>query len=273
MHWWPNLICIALLPLTLATLIAAEQADQATAGPEVIEHGQVPTYAKVSVDGQSHQIAIYAPTGEYERLPVVLFLHGAGERGADLDLAASVGLPHALESMDQMPAIYVVPQVPESQWWSDPANLKLALSSLEHAISAHRGNRNQLYMLGISMGGHGALQIAARYPDVFAAVVAICPRIARPNYLYKAPGVWGSAKAIAPHLRDVPLWLFHGDKDPIVPVGNSSKLDTALNKLGAPVRYTEYPGADHNIWNMALDQPEVLQWMFTHTRQHNLPEF
>ena len=222
------------------------------------------------LNNKVHTYAVYVPETDVERVPVVLFLHGAGERGQDLKLATSLGLDRFLPHAED--ALIVAPQVNSGGWWTDPGYMKLAMAALEDAISEYRGDRNRIYIAGISMGGHGALHLTAAYPDTFAAALIMCARVSRPNYLNSLPNIDIPVSELAQKLNAVPLWMFHGEADPIVPVRNARKLYRALRSKAAPANYTELANADHNIWNTVMGDPAVADWLLSHSRHQPIPE-
>jgi len=226
--------------------------------------------------GKTHKVSVRQPASVRlsadfalinQRLPVVLFLHGAGERGDDNELVRSVGLPIMVPEHDY---ILIVPQVPLDGWWSDPEMLELAMVALEKVLQSSAADRNRVYLTGLSMGGHGALQLAARYPDQFAAVLAICPRLGRPSYLQTIENLPANALELSQRLRYLPIWLFHGDEDQVVPVENSRKLAVALDRLGASSHYTEIPGVGHDIWWGVYSQSKVMTWLFSRDRRQKI---
>ncbi|MEM7219933.1 MAG: PHB depolymerase family esterase [Pseudomonadota bacterium] len=223
----------------------------------------------IELDKARYEAALYTPASAAladgaARPPVVLFLHGAGERGQDLKLARSVGLPAIMQLPEE--AVVVAPQVPAKAWWTDPPMMRLAMATLERALAVTKGDRNRVYLAGVSMGGHGALHLAARYPDTFAATLSVCPRLGRPNYLEPVKGIPADPAALGVELASMPLWLFHGDRDKIVPVRNSQQLYAALERLDAPVRFTEFADAPHAIWDRVFRAKAPLDWLFSHAR-------
>lgn len=190
--------------------------------------------------------------------PVILFLHGVGERGTDGLRQSEVGLGRAIRmNADRVPAIVVFPQLqPEQRWLGEPA--EAAMQALDEAIEEFNGDPQRLYLTGLSLGGFGVWHLALAHPDRFAAIVPVCG------------GVGAETPAAAARkLRDVPVWLFHGADDDIIPVAESRRMDVAMRRAGADVRYTEYKGVAHNSWERAYAEPELWPWLFTQRRQRN----
>lgn len=224
-------------------------------------------------NGITYRYQVYVPAGFYERKgkwPVVLFLHGAGERGTDGLQQTQVGLPASIRKhMERWPAVVVMPQCPAEQYWTMPAMYQMAMTALEKSTREFRGDAQRIYLTGLSMGGYGSWKLAATYPGKFAAVVPICGGAILPAVL-KAndapnPTLYGQfAQAIG---RSAPVWTFHGAQDSIVPVTETRQLVAALQAAGGNVQYTEYPEAGHDSWTAAYDDPALPQWLF----QQHLP--
>ena len=201
------------------------------------------------------------PAGK--KVPLVLFLHGAGERGND-NLAQ---LKHGVLSLIRYgaatndPAIILVPQCPNGMQWvnvpwaakshtmpaqpSQPMKLALALLHAKKAVLPVDPAR--VYVTGVSMGGYGTWDAVQREPALFAAAMPICG---------------GGDTAGAPTIKNVPIWAFHGDTDGAVPVERSRDMVKALQACGGKVQYREYPGAGHDVWTRTYNDPAVLAWFF-----------
>lgn len=203
--------------------------------------------------------------------PVVLFLHGAGERGSDNARQLSQGLPPWLEKHGKdFPAIVVIPQVPEGTYWTGPVEAA-AMQALDDTIRDYHGDWRRLYLTGLSMGGYGSWQIAKDHPDMFAAAAIICggvlhPRPESPLQVDGVPSGVDPYAWVAKSIGNLPVWIFHGSDDHTVPPEGSRAMHQALLQLHREVRYTEFPGVDHGSWVPAYDLPELWPWMFSHTR-------
>jgi len=209
-----------------------------------------------------------------QKWPIILFLHGAGERGSDGLLQTQVGIAPAIrEGRSRFPAIVVMPQCPAGHWWPEHPMQQLALAVLAAATKQFNGDPKRTYLTGLSMGGYGSWYLAAQYPGKFAAVVPICGGIVPPaNVLQAQPELAKDTYAdvpesyadVAAKIGKTPVWIFHGDTDNAVPIENSRKLSAALKAAGADVRYTEYPGVGHDgAWERAYAAPELLSWLFS----------
>lgn len=181
--------------------------------------------------------------------PLILFLHGRGERGDDLDLVKLHGLPRLIEAGQQFPFIIVSPQCPlPTSWWLHQTEALNAL--LDDVIARYKVDTKRVYLTGLSMGGAGAWFLAGRYPERFAAVAPICGAGMR----------W-----LADPLASLPIWVFHGDADSIVPIARSEEMVDALQQFGGNPRFTVYPGVDHNSWDLTYANPELYTWFLSHS--------
>jgi predicted peptidase len=224
--------------------------------------------------GQAYRYQVYVPAAyrATERWPVILFLHGAGERGRDGLLQTAVGLGAAIrQNAARYPALVVLPQVPpDSVWAGAPA--EAAMAALDRTLAEFAGDPARIYLTGLSMGGNGAWYLAYRYADRFAAVAPICGWVARSARLAGlarvVPAEDGEPfEALAGRLTGLPVWIFHGEVDPVVPVEESRLAAAALERAGVPVRYTELPGVGHNAWDAAYASPAFSAWLFAQRRR------
>lgn len=181
--------------------------------------------------------------------PLVLFLHGAGERGSNLDLAAVHGPPRLADDGHEFPFVLVTPQCAESSQWV--AELSTLSGLVDEVVSTHRVDPARISVTGLSMGGFGTWSLAVRYPDRFAAIAPICG------------GLW--MQSAAP-IRHLPVWAFHGDADDVVPISATEEITTELRSLDADVRFTRYAGVGHDSWTETYDNPELYDWLLSHRR-------
>ena len=231
---------------------------------------------RVTVVGHSYHYQVFVPASytATQRWPVILFLHGAGERGDDGLLQTQVGLGAALrQNAARFPAIIVLPQAPaESMWTGVPA--RMAMAALEETSREFRTDSDRVYLTGLSLGGNGTWYLAYRYPSRFAAIVPICGfvtafRVWSGPFTPVVPADSGAPfEALARQLRRVPTWIVHGEVDNVVPVEQSQQAAAALKAAGAPVQYLEVPGTGHNAWDAAYGSPALVRWLFA---QHRSP--
>ncbi|MCX8106692.1 MAG: prolyl oligopeptidase family serine peptidase [Ignavibacterium album] len=202
------------------------------------------------------QYLIYLPknyeTSE-ERFPLLLFLHGAGERGNDIELVKRNGPPKLVEEGKEFPFIIVSPQCPEGTRWNYQT---LALTALLDEIeSKYRVDKNRIYVTGLSMGGQGTWTLALTQPNRFAAIAPVCG--------------WTDSWEVCKISR-IPTWVFHGAKDIVVPVTESQEMVKALQDCGAKeVKLTIYPEANHDSWTETYNNPELYNWLLSHSLKNN----
>jgi predicted peptidase len=228
----------------------------------------------VSVAGQTYRYQVYVPAdyvAKAERWPVILFLHGAGERGRDGLVQTNVGLGPAIRRAPaRFPAIVVFPQVPpDSQWVGTPADAGLA--ALTQTMKEFRTDPARVYLTGLSMGGHGTWYLAYRHPELFAAIAPLCGWVEDMARFRGStpvvPAESGAAlPALARRLGKLPIWIFHGEVDGVVPVNGSREPAAALKAASADVRYTEFLGLDHNVWDAVYGSEEFTRWLFAQRR-------
>jgi len=221
----------------------------------------------LTLGGETYRYQVYVPA-DYDRSrtwPVVLFLHGGGERGSDGLIQTEVGIGSAIRRFSsRFPAIVVMPQARPPLGWTG-ANADMALKTLEQTETEFNIDRSREYLTGLSMGGAGTWYIAYRNPSRFAALLAICARV-RPSQTTTDPVVPVTEgepfETLAARVKHLPIWVFHGDADNTVPVDESRGIVAALTALNVPVKYSELPGVGHNSWDTAYRDPEVATWLF-----------
>jgi predicted peptidase len=186
--------------------------------------------------------------------PLILFLHGAGERGDDLALLLQHGIPKIVETREDFPFITVSPQCPEGSFWY------LLLSVLDGLLTQVASDLavdpDRTYLTGLSMGGYGVWHLAARYPKRFAAIAPIC------GGGLESHGF--PAKVCA--LKRVPVWAFHGADDTVVPLAESTRLVETLRACGGSVDFTVYPDTPHDAWTRTYEDPALFEWFLRHRR-------
>jgi len=184
-----------------------------------------------------------------KKWPVILFLHGSGESGSDIEKVKMHGPPKLVAGGKEFPFIIVSPQAPTSRigWQVETLN-----TILDEILQKYNADPDRVYLTGLSMGGFGTWALASANPERFAAIAPICG---------------GGEPFRARRLKDLPIWVFHGAKDPTVPVKMSEDMVEALKKAGADVKFTVYPEAGHDSWTATYDNPELYTWFLEHTRK------
>jgi predicted peptidase len=229
---------------------------------------------RVSVAGQAHHYQVFVPFSytAAQRWPVILFLHGAGERGDDGLLQTQVGLGAAVrQDAARFPAIIVFPQLPAESLWVG-TSAQMAIAALEQVSREFQIDSDRVYLTGLSLGGNGVWYLGYRYPARFAALLPVCGFVTpfRPALRSFAPVVPPDSgapfEALARQLRRVPTWIVHGEIDGAVPVDQSRQAAAALKAAGAPVQYLEVPGTNHNVWDATYGSPTLMSWLFAQRR-------
>jgi predicted peptidase len=188
-----------------------------------------------------------------ESVPLMLFLHGAGERGDDLELVKKHGPPKLIEAGQAFPCIVVSPQCLKDRSW-EPYEVSALLDEI---VEKYKVDQDRIYVTGISMGGFGTWALATLSPNRFAAIVPICG---------------GGDPQSARRIVQLPIWVFHGAKDKSVPPERSEQMVEALKRNGSKVRFTVYPEAAHDSWTATYANPEVFEWLFQQKREAKKPE-
>lgn len=215
------------------------------AEPGVQEAEQVTALVPVAL---SYLLYLPRDYEKQDKWPLLLFLHGSGERGDDIERVKVHGPPRLIAAGKEFPLIVVSPQCPELRTWH-PLELKALLDDL---VQRYKVDQDRIYLTGLSMGGSGTWMLAMNFPERFAAIAPICGR-----------GDPDGAKRIA-HL---PIRVFHGAKDEAVPLEYSQKMVDALQKIDADVQLTVYPEAEHDSWTETYDNPGFYEWLLEHKRQ------
>ena len=225
-------------------------------------------YVTASNDSLNYRLLRPEVEQEGEKYPLVLFLHGSGERGSDNEKQLFHGSQMWLNPVNRenYPAFVLVPQCPESGYWAYtdrpssfepnqmPSDVPLSpvFRTLKELIDTYLAmpqvDKKRVYVIGLSMGAMGTYDLAVRYPEIFAAAIPICGTV-NPTRLSAA--------------KDVKFRIFHGDADTVVPVSGSRQAYKALKAAGADVEYIEFPGVTHGSWNPAFTQPDFMSWLFS----------
>jgi predicted peptidase len=203
-----------------------------------------------------------------KKYPLVVFLHGAGERGEDNDAQLVHGVKEFTtpENRKKYPSFLIAPQCPRGKSWAaigrtdkslerqdQPADsLRLTLDLVQALQKEFSIDAKRIYITGLSMGGYGTWDALSRKPDLFAAAVPICG---------------GGDPKVAGRFKHVPIWVFHGKQDRAVRASRSQEMIEALKKAGGSPRYTEYPDVGHNSWDRAYKDPEMIAWLFSHQQK------
>jgi predicted peptidase len=188
--------------------------------------------------------------GEKKDWPLMVYLHGAGERGSSLDKLKVHGPAKLVDQGNDMPFIIVSPQCPPGMWW--PNFIEKIMALIDETIETYDVDTSRVYLTGLSMGGYGTWATAATYPERFAAIAPICG---------------GGMPFVAHTMADVPVWAFHGAKDDVVPLSESQRMVDAVNEAGGNAKFTVYPDLAHDSWTETYDNPELYEWFLKHKRK------
>jgi predicted peptidase len=258
---------VTLLTLTGALLL--------TLPARARQDGEVFQNRVVTIGATEYHFRVFAPKGwsKKKKWPVILFLHGAGERGDDNLAQTKVGIGSAiLRQQEGFPFVVVLPQCPRNHSWREPAMQAQALKALDQTMAEFNCDSNRTYLTGLSMGGYGSWAVAANNPKRFAALAIVCggvdppPGLSLPKEAMPPPST-DPYGAVAAKVGKTPVWLFHGSADPAVPVTESRKMVQALKAIGGNVRYNEYEGIGHNSWDKAYAEAELFPWLLSHRRK------
>lgn len=194
-----------------------------------------------------------------KRWPLMLFLHGAGERGTNIWKVAVHGPPKIVKDTPDFPFVLVSPQCPADGLWSQDTLMAL----LDEVTRKYAVDTNRIYLTGLSMGGYGAWKLATTYPEKFAAVAPVCGGGEIVDVLL-------ASRRKAAALKSLGIWAFHGAKDPVVPVEESERMVSALKRAGCTdVQLTVYPETTHDSWTQTYSNPKLYDWFLTHKRRNN----
>jgi predicted peptidase len=235
------------LSLPLLMLGTARAADAPAPGKQEAEHfeKQVP----IKLDYLLYLPAEYGKEQD-KQWPLIVFLHGSGERGSDVNLVAKHGPPKLLAKETDLKVkqfVVVSPQCPSNTSWK-PFELN---ALLDDVMAKYHVDKDRVYLTGLSMGGFGTWEWATTNSNRFAAIAPICG---------------GGNPSMAGRLRNMPIWVFHGDADPTVPVQRSIEMVEALKKVDADVKFTHYPGVGHDSWTQSYNNPELYDWFLSHKK-------
>jgi predicted peptidase len=234
--------CLSIAALTAVHAAWAEDSPQKTAAPQSAK--VLDRDLKVHLNYLLYEPKNYDAKPNW---PLVLFLHGAGERGSDLNLVKKHGPPKLVEQGKDFPFVLVSPQCPAERWW-ESVSLSVLLDEI---VEKEKIDKDRIYITGLSMGGFGTWSLAAYSPERFAAIVPIC----------------GGGEPFTVHLlSQLPVWAFHGGKDPIVPIARSEAMINGLKAAGGNVKFTIYPNASHDCWTETYDNPAVYDWLLKQKR-------
>lgn len=183
--------------------------------------------------------------------PLVIYLHGGSQKGNDLNKLKTYGLPYLVDQGNNFDFIIVSPQCPDNKYWSSEDWFEPLYTKL---LAEYRIDINKVYLTGISMGGYGTFIVAMDYPDKFAAILPLCG------------GCNDSDTTRICHLKDIPIWTFHGTADDAIPISETERIVNTLNECGGQIKFTKLEGEGHGIQYLYEEYPEMYKWMLQQSR-------
>jgi len=202
----------------------------------------------------SHNYLLHIPKDKKHaingKLPMIVFLHGAGERGTDIEMLKVHGPPKKINNGEDLPFIVLSPQCKETAMWN-PQTIKILIDQI---ITSYPVDDKRIYLTGLSMGGYGTWDLATKYPHKFAAIAPICG--GSDVHIWTAPL----------QLKNMPIWAFHGAMDNVVPIEKTTRIIQALKKVGSNPKLTIYPDANHDSWTATYNNPALYEWFLKHGR-------
>ena len=233
----------------LISLILFMSGLTAVAGQKTIE---LPDEVASKTERMNKKVLVFTPENydSKEKHPLIIFLHGSGERGTNVDVVKKHGPPKIAEKIKGFEFIAVSPQCLKNntgRGWSIEDLNKL----YDYIVANYKVDKERIYLTGLSMGGYGSWAWAAANPDKFAAVAPICG---------------GGNPSQAKNYGKLPIWAFHGDKDGAVPHQKSVDMVEAIKKEGGNAKLTTYPGVGHDSWTQTYNNPELFKWLLSHTK-------
>lgn len=245
-------------------MMALQSAEGSNVTQQAVVGGGVQTgflFKTLAWENEKYNFCVYVPpdyTPE-KPWPLILFLHGSGERGSDGFLQTEVGIARAIRrDHSRVPAIVVMPQARAGATWVGPM-ARVALKCVEQTSAEYRVDPKRLYLTGMSLGGQGAWRIGAEYADKWAAIVPIC------GFLDKLEAS-KDAEVVAAKLAKMPIWCVHGTADTAVPVDRSREVIAALRAAGCTPTYDEVKDGNHNVWDHAYEDAKMWAWLFAQKR-------
>lgn len=187
-----------------------------------------------------------------EKTPLMIFLHGAGERGDDLSKVKAWGPSKQIENGRKFPCVVVAPQCPKGEYWSSRNMVGILKDFIDDIEKKYNIDEDRIYITGLSMGGYGSWEMMFSFPNKFAAVAPICGD--------------GNVSSVRFHKKLPPIWTFHGAKDKVVPIDGTKRLVEAIQNAGGDIKFTIYPKVGHDSWKNAYANEDLYKWMFSKTR-------
>lgn len=252
-YYWLESLLVAAILLLFVQLVPArtwQMLKPVRVGLQVEEVASLATTIGATPTEVNLDFLLYLPSDyrHQDKWPLLISLHGSGQCGNSLGPVKKTGPARLVNEGQHLPFIVASPLCKSDQNW-DPHLLK---TFIEYLCSIYKVDRSRIYCTGLSMGGSGTWDLAVNYPDLLAAIAPIC----------------GTANvALAPKIKNVPVWVFHGSKDNVVNVESSEHMVAALNKCGGDAKLKIYPDAGHDAWTRTYNNPQLYKWLLSHTKK------
>lgn len=248
--WMAVVIAVA----ALAVVIASHAADPAAStAPAVVRTGLSSDEFVEKIDKVvKGKYLLYLPETygkDKLRLPLILFLHGSGERGNNPNIIGNFGPPLVALKQKGFPFIVLAPQCPPGKWWTDADVTDMVMALLDKVCKDYLVDTKRIYLTGMSMGGFGAWDLAQKFPNRWAALAVVCG---------------GGNPYLQDRVRNIPTRVFHGAQDQNVPIGMAQMMVGTLKQAGGMVDFKIYPGQPHNVWTVTYDDPTLYEWFLSH---------
>lgn len=261
--------------LSIALALAPPIAGATAAGPHFSreKHPQETGFLNRTIElhGVAYHFQIYLPEqwqrDDHKQWPIILFLHGRGERGSEGMWQTQIGLPAEVrDHPERWPFIIVMPQCAQPSYWTDPDMMAMAMAALDQETAEFHADPARTYLTGLSLGGYGTWELARAYPTRWAAVAIAAGGI----FWSYAPERWRQSATLpgeyARALGRTPVWLFHGSDDNVVSPRESELMFEAFKASGGHIRLWVYQGLRHDCWTRAFNEPELPRWLLVHRR-------
>ncbi len=267
-------VCLAVLFAATPTVASAAGRSDRSKAPQ--ETGFL--NRTLTLRGTTYRFQVYLPEDfrrdDKRQWPIILFLHGRGERGAEGMWQTQIGLPEALrDHPERWPFIVVMPQCPLRHYWTEPEMYNMALAALDQEIAEFHADPARVYLTGLSLGGYGSWELARAYPRRWAAIAVAAGGV----FWSYAPSRWKEANTLpAEYARAVgrtPVWVFHGSQDPVVPPREDELMFEAFKANNGHIRFWLYQGLQHDCWRRAFNEPELPRWLLAHRRDQRESPF
>lgn len=251
-----TLVIVGLLVAgAVVTVLAVSSELQSQKPNRNIKTGQsVHVFEKKITKTLKGKYLLFLPEGygkDAQRSPLILFLHGSGERGDNLQKVKKFGPHKTAEGQKGFPFIVLSPQCPSGRWWTDVDVAEMVMGMLDEVSRSYLVDTNRIYLTGLSMGGFGTWGLAQQYPNRFAAI---------------APVSGGGNVYLVHRLKNVPARAFHGAKDKRVSLRGAREMTVVLQRSGGNAELTVYPNLGHDIWDLTYSNPKLYEWFLQHRR-------